>query len=450
MVRTILPQPLILGLALSLALTPLAAEDWPEWRGKGRWGVWRETGIVEKLPDGALARRWATPIAAGYAGPAVADGRVYVTDFRGTDINNGIERALSLDETTGKVLWTHEWAADYTGMDYPVGPRATPTVDGGRVYVLGAVGELRCLDAKTGDLIWRRSYREDFGAELPTWGFSAAPLVDGERLIVVPAGRPDAKVMALDKTTGKEIWRALDAVISEPGYSQPILLDAGGTRQLIVWHAGALASLDPLNGELFWEQPFKIQMNTPIATPAWSEPHLLVSAFFSGGRLYSLAPDRPVSSLVWKGESDSAVDTDKIHSLMATPVFDGDYVYGLDSAGELRCLRRSTGERVWESQQATVEKIRNASAFIVRHQDRYFISNDRGELIVAKFSPQGYEELSRAELIKPTTDLGANRRERKAVNWVHPAYANRHIYIRNDEEIISVSLEGEQPRSAGP
>jgi len=264
-------------------------------------------------------------------------------------------------------------------------------------------------------------------------------------LIVIPAGRPDAKVMALDRNTGKEIWRALDAVVSEPGYSQPILLNAGGKRQLIVWHAGALASLDPVNGELFWEQPFKIRMNTPIATPAWSEPHLLVSAFFNGGRMYRLAADRPVSRLVWKGESDSAVDTDTLHSLMATPVFDGDYIYGLDSAGELRCLRRSTGERVWESRQATVEKLRNVSAFIVRHEvagrkDRYFISNDRGELIIARFSPEGYEELSRAELIRPTTDRGAGRRERKAVNWVHPAYANRHVYIRNDEEVISVSL----------
>lgn len=440
--RTILAQLLTVGVAVGPALVPLAADDWPEWRGKGRSGIWLESGIVETLPE-RLARGWATPIAAGYSGPAVAEGRVYLTDFRSTEVNRGVERALSLDEETGEVVWTHEWKADYTGMDYPVGPRATPTVDGERVYVLGAVGELRCLNARTGELIWRRSYREDFGAELPTWGFSAAPLVDGERLIVVPAGRPDAKVMALDKATGKEIWRALDAVVSEPGYSQPILLDAGGTRQLIVWHAGALASLDPVNGELFWEQPFKVRMNTPIATPAWSAPDLLVSAFFSGGRLYRLDSDRPVASLVWKGESDSAVETDTLHSLMAAPVFDGDYVYGFCSAGELRCLRRSTGERVWESQQATVEKRRNVSAFIVRHEDRYFISNDRGELIIAQFSPEGYEELSRTELIKPTTDRGANRRERGAVNWVHPAYANRHVYIRNDEEVISVSLAAE-------
>ena len=125
---------------------------------------------------------------------------------------------------------------------------------------------------------------------------------------------------------------------------------------------------------------------------------------------------------------------------MATPVIVGDYIYGFCSSGQLRCLRRATGERVWESQQATVERTRNVSGFIVRHGNRYFINNDRGELIIAKLSPQGYQEISRTELIRPTTAMGANRRERKAVNWVHPAYANRHIYTRNDEQIISVSL----------
>ena len=166
----------------------------------------------------------------------------------------------------------------------------------------------------------------------------------------------------------------------------------------------------------------------------------MVSAFFSGARLYRLDLENPVSTMVWKSESESAVDTDKLHSLMATPVIDGDYIYGFCSSGQLRCLRRATGERVWESQQATVERTRNVSGFIVRHGDRYFINNDRGELIIARLSAQGYQEISRAELIRPTTAMGANRRERKAVNWVHPAYANRHIYIRNDDRIISVPL----------
>ena len=165
-----------------------------------------------------------------------------------------------------------------------------------------------------------------------------------------------------------------------------------------------------------------------------------MSAFFNGARLYRLHKAEPASSLVWKGTSDSAVKTDTFHSLMGTPVIDGDYVYGLDSFGQLRCLQLDSGERVWESQQATVEKKRNVSAFIVRHGSHYFFHNDRGELIIARLTPQRYEELSRTKLIEPTTTLGANRRELGAVNWVHPAFANRHVIIRNDKEILSASL----------
>jgi outer membrane protein assembly factor BamB len=121
-------------------------------------------------------------------------------------------------------------------------------------------------------------------------------------------------------------------------------------------------------------------------------------------------------------------------------VIDGDYVYGICALGQLRCLRRDTGERVWETQAVTVERARNASAWIVRHGDRVFISNDRGELIIARLRPTGYEEISRAKMIKPTSTPGA-RRELGAVNWSHPAYANRHVIARNDEEVIRVSLD---------
>ena len=118
------------------------AEDWPEWRGKERLGVWNETGIVEKFPADGLKVEWRTPIRGGYSGPSVAAGRVYVTDFLPKEKKSGTERALCLDEKSGKVLWAHEWEADYAGVSYEVGPRATPTVDGDRVFVLGARGIL--------------------------------------------------------------------------------------------------------------------------------------------------------------------------------------------------------------------------------------------------------------------------------------------------------------------
>ena len=175
-------------------------------------------------------------------------------------------------------------------------------------------------------------------------------------------------------------------------------------------------------------------MGMTLATPVASGSNLLVSSFYNGSMLVDLA-----GQLVWKGKSASEVDTDGLHAVVNTPVIDGEYIYGICSYGQFRCLKLQTGERVWETPDVTREKARWASGFIVRQGDRYFINNDRGELIIARFSAAGYKEISRTPLIKPTSNSG-NRRELGAVNWSHPAYANRHIFARNDEEIIAMPL----------
>ncbi len=416
-----------------LALSGLA-EDWPEWRGRGRLGVWRESGIVEKFPAEGVPIRWRTPIRAGYSGPSAAGGRVFVTDYAA-----GVERALALDERTGRILWTREWPADYRGLDYASGPRATPTVDGDRVYVLGAMGALLCLRVSDGVVVWSNDFRRDFGAEIPAWGMSAAPLVDGERVIAVAAGKPDAKVVAFDKRTGRELWRALSSVDSEPGYSQPILVDSGGRRQFVVWHAGGVSSLDPATGAVHWEFPFRVRMNTPIATPVAAGPYLLVSQFFNGSRMLRMSAEAPRAELAWRGMSENETSSDGLHALIGTPAIDGEYVYGICSYGQLRCLKLSTGERVWESQEVTRERARNVTAHLVRHGDRWIFFNDRGELVLARLSPDGYREISRAKLIRPTSPAGG-RRELGAVVWAHPAFANGHAIARNDEEILGADL----------
>lgn len=426
-------------LAASLSALAVHADDWPEWRGKGRLGVWRETGILDTFPAKGLTVRWRTPIKSGWTGPAVAAGRVFLTDFSPTTPNHGLERALALDEKTGRVLWTREWEVNYTGLmgTYATGPRATPTVDGDRVYVLGAMGALLCLNVQSGEVIWKRDFVADFKTAVPTWGMTGAPLVDGDRLIAVAGGEPNAKVVAFDKRTGKEIWRSLPAD-SEPGYAQPIIFEAAGRRQLIIWHPTAVASLDPATGRLLWEQPFRIQAGMTIATPVLAGSRLLVSSFYNGSMLLDLAGD--AARLVWKGASSSEIKTDGLHSVVSTPVIDGDYIYGICSYGQFRCLRLKTGERVWETLDVTREQARWSSGHIVRHGDRFFVNNDRGELILARLSPDGYKEISRTPLIRPTSKPG-NRREAGAVNWSHPAYANRHIFARNDEEILCASLE---------
>ena len=177
-------------LALGLCHAPVWAEDWPEWRGKGRLGIWNETDVLEKFPDEGLEVRWQTPIHSGYAGPAVANGRVYVADFEETRPLEGKERILCLDEGTGKVLWTHSWEINYARLmrSYAIGPRATPTVDAGLVYVLGATGVLRALKGETGELVWEKNFEEDYGTEVPTWGVTGAPLIERGLLIAIVGG----------------------------------------------------------------------------------------------------------------------------------------------------------------------------------------------------------------------------------------------------------------------
>jgi outer membrane protein assembly factor BamB len=425
-----------LMLAICL-LIPALAEDWPEWRGKGRRGIWNESGILDKFPEKGLIVSWRTQIHGGFAGPAVAADRVFVTDFEPSAGLKGTERALCLDEKSGKILWTRTWNANYGGISYPIGPRATPTVDGDRVYIVGGSGTLLCLRTQTGDVVWQKDYAKDFGMQMPVWGITSAALVDGNRLIAIVGGQPDAKVMAFDKMTGKEIWRALPAD-SEQGYCQPVIFEVGGIRQLIIWHPAAVVSLDPATGKVYWQQPFRINMGMTLATPVLSGSRLLVSSFYNGSMLLELVGK--AANILWKGKSKSEIETDGLHAVINTPVIEGDYIYGICSYGQFRCLSLKTGERVWETIEVTKEKARWASGLIVRQGDRYFINNDRGELIIAKLSPQGYQEISRTQLIKPTTNSG-NRRELGAVNWSHPAYANRCIFARNDEEIISVSLE---------
>ncbi len=435
-----------LVLAASVALD---ADDWPEWRGRGRVGVWHESGVLDRLPEGGPRAVWRTPIHAGYAGPVVSGGRVFVTDSRRINPsrpNRAAERVVAIDEASGAVLWTHEWETDYSGQQlvYAIGPRATPTVDGDRLYVLGAMGHLVALDAAKGSVLWQKDYARDFNASIPSWGTAGAPLVDGELLICLVGGEPDGKVIALDKRTGAEVWRALSSD-SEPGYNQPLVIEAGGTRQLIVWHARAISSLNPSTGTVYWEIDHPVQQSIVVATPVQSGSRLFLTSQYGGARMLTLEAEKPGASVVWSGlgEQDPGMTHDTpntVNSVIATPVFDGGYVYGLDNAGQFRCLDAATGKLVWKTSALLKEEhAMYGTAFFVKHGDRYFINTDRGELVIARLSPKGFEEISRAKVIEPTNPY-VRRRQLSNVLWSHAAYANRHVVIRNDREIVRLSL----------
>ena len=434
-------------LCVAVGAATLRAEDWPSYRGRDGLGVWNETGILEKFPDAGLGARvrWRTPLRQGYSGPAVAGGRVFVSDYMWTTRPRGIERAIALDENTGAILWTREWETTYPGVSYDRGPRATPTVDEDRVYFQGAAGALLCLNVKTGDVVWKKDLVAEYPGPREKWlnpyGFVAPTLVDGDHLIAKVGGEPKALVVAFDKRTGKEVWRALPAGAG-PGWSPLVIINSGGRRQLLVWHDKALSSVDPDTGESYWNHEWDVG-GMAIHPPIQVGNQLVLSHYF-GARVLKLGDTAAAApQLVWQTRTGSETVTEAVQTMIMTPIVMGGYIYGIDTHGELRCVNLASGERLWSTQAVTRERALHSTAHFVRNGDRFFINNDFGELVIGKLSPEGYQEISRTKLIKPTMPA-TQRRTGGFVNWTHPAYANKHIITRNDEEIISISLAADR------
>lgn len=411
------------------AVSSATADDWPQWGGPNRDLVWRETGIVKTLPTkGLLPRVWSTPVGEGYSGPAVADGRVYITDYIR---NKRIERIHSLDAETGKILWSRTYPVRYS-ISYPAGPRMTPVIERDRVYTIGSMGDMFCMKVSDGSVIWKKNFVADYGTKLPIWGMVASPLIDGQQLITLVGGTDGSLVVSFDKLTGKELWRSLEDEMI--GYCPPVIMTFGKTRQLIVWHPTAISSLDPTNGKLIWQVPFAVRVGLTISTPRQFGNRLFVTAFYNGPMMIEVSPDGRNAKVAWKGKSDSEIKTDGLHSIMTTPIFNGSHIYGICSYGHLRCLDASNGKRIWETIKPT-GKDRWWNAFLVTHEDRQFIHNEQGDLIIAKLSPKGYQEISRAKLVEPTRKV-----RRRMTIWSHPAFALKSVFARNDKELVRVSL----------
>jgi outer membrane protein assembly factor BamB len=449
------------GLALSMCVATVSAEDWPQWLGPKRDGVWRETGIVDKFSDGGPKVLWRQPCGPGYSSPTVANGKLYLTDFvaaTGEKLPDGgftksrtvgQERLTCRDAATGKEEWSAGYPVAYT-ISYPGGPRVMPTVDGDRVYTLGAMGDLKCWDAATGKPVWSKNFPKDYNSPIPIWGFASHPLIDGDKLIVLGGGSNDRLVVAFDKKTGEQLW-ASQSCSGDFGYSSPMIYTFGGKRQLIIWHSKAVVGLEPETGKRIWRVEFDVKFALTAPTPMKvGEDGLFLTSFYNGSLF--LKVNATSAETVWKSQArgEKPDQTTDLSSIMPTPVIQGDYVYGVCSYGQLRCLEAKTGKRVWESMQATRGKLtppkvaaepepgtseRWSNAFLTPHGDRFFLFNEQGDLIIAKLSPKGYEEIDRAHLLDPTNTMAGRK-----VVWVHPAFANKCVYVRNDKEVICVSL----------
>ena len=407
---------------LSALVTP--AEDWPQFRGPNRDSVWNETGILHTFPAEGLRISWRAPVGRGWSSPVVAQSRVYVTDVLLTP-PTAEERVLCFDEANGKLLWTHQYAVDYPEWAFDPnagGPRATPIIRNGRLFTLGALGHLFCLEANKGVVVWEKSLAKEYGVKEFT-GITASPLIEDELLILQICAKPTACVVAFDKNSGKEAWRALDDSFT---YSSPIILTAGGRKQLIVWTQEAVTSLDPATGKTWWREMLRTSGDAAVSTPVFSGHRLLI-----GGLMLRLDSDKAAVSVLWP---ETRAVSKRILSNTSTALLRGEYVFSAKTSGELVCLEAGTGKEVWATN--TVTSLRNGSSIhLTPNDDAVFLFTDKGDLIRAELTPQGYREISRAHLLKPTSPFG----DRKCA-WTPPAYANRHVFARNDEELVCVSL----------
>lgn len=428
--------------ALTLLFTSATAfaEDWPQWLGPTRDGMWRETGILDAFSASGPKILWRTPISGGYAGPAVVGDRVYVMDYvrsEGDATPNpdkrselkGKERVLCLDASTGRIIWEHPYDCNYA-ISYPSGPRCTPTVVSGKVYALGAEGNLHCLEAKSGKVLWSKELKKEYECESPIWGFTGHPLVDGDVLYCLVGGKGSLAV-AFDRNTGKEIWHSVDD--KDAGYSPPTMIEVNGRKELVFFTPTALRGLAPDSGKELWSVPIDPGYGMSIMAPRQSGNYLFAGATGFKSVLIELDDKGDKAKEVYRGEK-----TTSLFPVNSTPIIDGDYMYGVCTRGELRCVELKTGKRMWETFAPTTgEKrpINSGTAFLVKNGDRYFIFSEKGDLIIAKLTPEKYEEISRAHLLEPTSDAFG-----RSVVWSCPAFANKCAFVRNDNEIICVSL----------
>ena len=239
------------------------ADDWPQWRGANRDAVLSPSEQIDELPTGkVIPRKWSVPIGSGYSGPTVADGRVYLTDRGEADISDEVERILCFDAETGQEVWRQEYEAKYT-IGYRAGPRASVTVEDSVAYVVGAMGHFHCLDAITGEVIWKRDLGTDYDVRMPVWGITTSPLIYHDLVIQVAAGKGDACLVALDKKTGAERWRALD---ERAQYSAPIVIQQGDHDVVVCWTGESVSGLNPLDGSVYWSIEM-LPRNMPIGVP---------------------------------------------------------------------------------------------------------------------------------------------------------------------------------------
>ncbi|HSQ58787.1 MAG TPA: PQQ-binding-like beta-propeller repeat protein [Gemmata sp.] len=404
-----------LGVALTVGFA--SAADWPQWRGPGRDGISKETGLLQDWPKEGPPIRWERKdIGTGYSTPVVAGGRVYVQTTRDKE-----EFALRLDERTGKDLWkTHIGAVGINrGLPYP-GTRSSPTVDGDRLYCLASAGELVCLGTD-GTVKWKKDLVKDLGGTVGTnqmsWAYSESVLVDGDMVICTPGGK-EAGLAALNKMTGEVVWKCELPASEGAEYSSIVPLTSSGVKQYVNFLRKELVGVDAKTGKLLWQYSKVVDPGANIMTPVVYQDKVFASTSRGGSALLELKGDagkiEPKEVFFQKGLGTS---------IGGAVLIDG-HLYGATTQG-LFCAEFATGKEKW------VEKSTGNGSICYADGRLYVRSHSTGDVFLVEANPKEY--LPHGHFKQPDRS--------KVAAWPHPIVANGGLYLRDQDVLVCFEVK---------
>jgi len=396
----------ITGALFAIVVQSTLGDDWPQWRGPRQDGISRETGLLDQWPEKGPAELWRVPLGSGFSAVSVVGEKAF-TLYGAT----AGECAAAFSVADGKILWKTRLSDLLKNDSYGDGPRATPAVDSGRVYVLSGTGVLRCLDAADGHVVWGCDLLEKFGGKSPEYGFAASPVVLGDMLVVVVGAGKGKSLAAFDKLSGNVLWTALDDKI---GYSTPCEVTVDGVSQIIVLMGEALVGVSPKDGKEYWRQVWKTELDANVATPLISGNRLFISTGYSTGcALFSLSVNdgKPAAKKVWANK--------EMKNYFSTSVLIEGHLYGFNNT-KLTCLDFRSGKTKWK-----VGGFNRGS--LIAADGKLIIFGDQGLLALAQISPDSYKELARFKFCDERT-------------WTVPTLSGGRLFLRNEKELACLKV----------
>ena len=381
---------------------------WTNFRGPKRDGNYEAMPVLTSWPSNGLTPIWKQPVGLGYSSFTIADGRAYTIEQR-----RGQEVVAAYDVATGRELWTQRWNAAYSpGDDTGDGPRSTPTWDQGRLYALGATGELRCLDANSGSVIWGKNILSDNQAPNLQWGVAGSPLIVDDKVVVLPGGANNKSVVAYNKITGAPVWKSLS---DQQAYVSPMLVELGGRRQILIVSASRVLAVVPETGALLWSYPWDTSMGINVSQPIIVDKNrfFISSGYGKGAALVEVkgSGQNFTATTIWE-------NVNMKNKFNSSVLYNG-YVYGLDE-GILTCLDVNTGDRKWKGGRYGYGQVLLASGNLI-------VTSDSGDLALVKASPDAYTEIARFTALQGKT-------------WNYPAIADGRLLVRNGNEMAAYDI----------